>query len=61
MDIRGIARVGVDGINPDFAALARACHCHGVDAAGIGELQAAFTGALAADRPTVIVYHEQGG
>ena len=61
MDSRGIHRVGVDGLNPDFVALARACHCHGVDAAGIGELQAAFGGALAADRPTVIVYHEQRG
>ena len=30
MDSRSIARVGVEGINPDFVALAKACHCHGV-------------------------------
>ena len=27
MDVRDITRVGVEGINPDFVALAKACHC----------------------------------
>ena len=61
MDGRDIPRVGVEGINPDFVKLAEACHCHGVDAADLDALQAAFRGALQADRPTVIVYHEQRG
>ena len=59
MDARDIRRVGVEGINPDFVKLAEACHCHGVDAGSLDELKAAFSGALGADRPTVIVYHEQ--
>jgi thiamine pyrophosphate-dependent acetolactate synthase large subunit-like protein len=58
MDGREIPRVGVEGINPDFVMLARACHCHGVDASSLEELQSAFRDALAADRPSVIVYHE---
>ena len=59
MDSRDIPRIGVEGINPDFVMLARACHCHGVDVASLDELQAAFRDALSADRPSVIVYHEQ--
>ena len=58
MDGRGIPRVGVAGSNPDFTMLARACHCHGVDVANLVELQRAFRRALKADRPTVIVCHE---
>lgn len=57
MDGRNIRRVGVEGINPDFIKLAEACHCHGVDAGSIDQLKTAFTDALAADRPMVIVYH----
>jgi thiamine pyrophosphate-dependent acetolactate synthase large subunit-like protein len=58
MDARGIARVGVEGINPDFAALAKACHCHGTAPTTADEFEAAFTTALKADRPTVIVVCE---
>ena len=58
MDGRDIPRVGVEGGNPDFEMLARACHCHGVDAGSLESLQQAFVAALEADRPTVIVYHE---
>ena len=61
MDGRDIARVGVEGINPDFVGLAEACHCRGVDATDLAALQSAFVDALDADRPTVIVYHEQRG
>lgn len=38
---------------------AEACHCHGVDTASLAALKAAFASALDAERPTVIVYHEQ--
>ena len=58
MDIRNIARVGVEGINPDFAALAKACHCHGTAPASAEEFESAFLEALEADRPTVIVVRE---
>ncbi len=59
MDGRHISRVGVEGINPDFVMLAKACHCHGIDATSLDELQYAFQKALKADRPTVIVVHEK--
>jgi len=58
MDQRQIRRVGVEGVNPDFAALARACHAHAVDVDANDALQDAFVEALSADRPTVIVCHE---
>ena len=58
MDQRQINRVGVEGANPDFVALARACHAHAVDVDSHEALQGAFVEALQADRPTVIVCHE---
>ncbi|MEC9078850.1 MAG: thiamine pyrophosphate-dependent enzyme [Pseudomonadota bacterium] len=58
MDQRQIRRVGVEGVNPDFAALARACHAHAVDVDANDALQDAFVAALSADRPTVIICHE---
>ena len=58
MDGRGIPRVGVEGINPDFVALAKACHCHGTAPRDETELRQAFRDALAAERPTVIVVRE---
>ena len=30
MDAVGFTRVGVEGINPDFVSLAKACHCEGI-------------------------------
>lgn len=59
MDGRQIPRVGVEGVNPDFVMLAQACHCHGVEARNLNELQEAFRVALDCDRPTVILFHEQ--
>ena len=59
MDQREIKRVGVEGINPDFVALAQACHAHAVDVDTLEGLQDAFVEALQADRPTVIVCHER--
>ncbi|MFQ5437531.1 MAG: 5-guanidino-2-oxopentanoate decarboxylase [Paracoccaceae bacterium] len=61
MDIRGITRVGVGGINPDFVTLARACHCAGETADDARAFEAAFAAALDADRPTVIVLREGRG
>ena len=58
MDQRQIRRVGVEGVNPDFAALARACHAYAVDVDANDALQDAFVAALSADRPTVIICHE---
>ncbi|MGI9291768.1 MAG: 5-guanidino-2-oxopentanoate decarboxylase [Gammaproteobacteria bacterium] len=59
MDSRGIKRVGVEGINPDFVTLAKGCHCHGVECQSPEEFKTAFNQALSADRPTVIVVNEQ--
>ena len=58
MDSRGIPRVGVEGINPDFVALAKACHCHGTAPGSEAEFRDAFRKALEADRPTVIPVRE---
>lgn len=55
---RAIPRVGVDGLNPDFVALARACHCEGVRVDSEAGFETAFREALTADRPTVIVVRE---
>ena len=52
-------RVGVDGINPDFEMLARACHCHGIVPTSAEAFKQAFTKAFDADRPTLIVVREQ--
>ena len=59
MDSRNIPRVGVEGVNPDFVALAQACHCHGVRPRNPEEFETAFLDALNRDRPTVIVVEEQ--
>ncbi len=58
MDSRGIARVGVEGINPDFVGLAQACRCHGTQPQSPEEFETAFAKALQADRPSVIVVRE---
>jgi 5-guanidino-2-oxopentanoate decarboxylase len=50
----GIAPVGVAGLNPDFVALARACHARGVQVRSPGELTAAVRDALDAPVPTLI-------
>ena len=58
MDSRDITRVGVEGINPDFVALAKACHCEGAAPDSTAAFEEAFAAALKADRPTVIVVRE---
>ncbi len=58
MKNKGIARIGVDGVNPDFMDLATAMRCHGVQPGDGPELEAALEAALHADRPTIIEVHE---
>ena len=53
-----VPRVGVDGINPDFMALARAMHCLAEEPETPEAFAGAVTRALTADRPTVILMHE---
>ncbi|MEP1207773.1 MAG: 5-guanidino-2-oxopentanoate decarboxylase [Rhizobiaceae bacterium] len=54
-------RVGVDGLAPDFVALAKAMHCHATEPQSAEELSRDITSALQADRPTVIVVSEDSG
>ena len=51
-------RVGVDGLAPDYLALAKAMHCHSVEPQSATELSQDIKSALESDRPTVIVVHE---
>ena len=51
-------RVGVDGLAPDFPALAKAMHCHATQPQSAEELSSAIKEAFNADRPTVILVHE---
>ena len=60
MDARDIRRVGVEGLNPDFVGLAAACYCNGVRPGSMAEFADAFTSALAASEPTLIVVEESG-
>jgi len=61
MALRGIPRVGVDPLNPDFVALAHACHSHGVRPQSMEEFRSAYKTAFEADRPTLIVVDEGSG
>ncbi len=58
MTIRGIEPVGVNGINPDFITLARACRCHALTIDSAQSLKDAIDAALKADRPTLIEVNE---
>lgn len=53
-----VPRVGVDGINPDFVGLARAMHCLAAEPDSAEEFVEAVAAALTADRPTLILVHE---
>ena len=61
MDIRDIDRVGVEGINPDFEMLAKACGCHAARPKDAAAFRAAIADALAADKPTLIAVTEGDG
>ena len=58
MKARNIPPTGVNGQNPDFVALGKAMGCHGTRPDSLAAFEAAVTGALQADRPTVIVVRE---
>ena len=58
LDARGIHRVGVEGANPDFALLARACGCHAARPESADGFKAAIAAALAASKPTLIAVAE---
>ncbi len=53
-----VPRVGVDGINPDFPPLAAAMRCAFAEPASRDAFAEAVAAALAADRPTLILVHE---
>lgn len=53
-----VPRVGVDGINPDFPPLAAAMRCAFAEPASREAFAEAVTAALSADRPTLILVHE---
>ena len=58
MTQRGIEPVGVNGINPDFVALAQACRCHALTIDSAQGLKDAIDAAFKSDRPTVIEVNE---
>jgi thiamine pyrophosphate-dependent acetolactate synthase large subunit-like protein len=58
MKLRDIELVGVTGINPDFIALAKSCHCHACKVDSAQGLQDAVNAAFKADRPTLIEVNE---
>ncbi len=58
LDSRGIHRVGVEGSNPDFLMLARACHVHAVRPNSLADFEGAVIQALGAPRPTIIAVEE---
>jgi len=58
MKSRDIELVGVTGVNPDFIALAEACHCAALRVRSANELHDAIDAALKADRPTLIEIDE---
>ena len=58
MDSRDIERVGVEGPNPDFLMLARACGCHGERPSDLKSFQSTVAAALEADKPTLIAVRE---
>ena len=58
LDSRGIHRVGVEGSNPDFVMLARACQARGVRPDSLDEFADTVIQALGASGPTIIVVEE---
>ncbi len=58
MKARGIPTIGVDQLNPDFVALARAYRCRTTEPASFEDLEASLRTAFAGDRPTLIHLRE---
>ncbi|MDG2354398.1 MAG: 5-guanidino-2-oxopentanoate decarboxylase [Paracoccaceae bacterium] len=58
MDNSNIKRVGVEGINPDFETLAKACHCKAIYADSDKAFVRAISEGLKVDCPTLILIKE---
>jgi 5-guanidino-2-oxopentanoate decarboxylase len=55
---RGIPTIGVNQLNPDYIALARAFGCHTVQPDSLAAFEKSLADAFAADRPTLIEMRE---
>lgn len=53
-----VPRIAVDGLSPDYMALAQAMHCNAVEPTSLEDLSLAVNNALTADRPTIILVRE---
>ncbi len=53
-----VPRIAVDGLSPDYMALAKAMHCNAVQPDSLEDLGTQITKALKADRPTIILVRE---
>lgn len=53
-----VPRIAVDGLSPDYMALAKAMHCHAVEPTSLEGLSLAVSNAFEADRPTIILVRE---
>ncbi len=58
MDNSNIKRVGVEGINPDFETLAKACHCKAIYVDSDKAFIQAISEGLKVDHPTLILIKE---
>ena len=58
MDAVDISRVGVEGVNPDFVSLAKACHCEGIYADTKAKFIEGVKRALEVSVPTLILVRE---
>lgn len=61
MALRDVPAIGVDGINPDFVALARACGADAVCPTSMPAFQQHVRSTLAGNVPRVLVVNEQAG
>ena len=59
MDLRDIVRVGVEGINPDFELLAKACHCKAFRPKSEADFLKQFKESIGSDKPTLIIINEE--
>ena len=58
MRTANVPRIAVDGLSPDYMALAKAMHCHSVEPSSMEDLGKEVTKALNTDRPTIILVRE---
>src|SRR5581483_1035159 len=58
MKARGIPTIGVNQLNPDYVALAKAFGCRTATPESLPAFEQALRGAFAADRPTLIEMRE---